>query len=520
MKKWLAILMLSFSQFLFAQKVLYSPLFDGNSAVRHYQMAGKVGSNYWVIREKKTRYGSRPSEGNPGKDYEGYEIYNERLENINSIERPDPSLDVVKTYFIAGSHYFDEMMIADNQNHTVLRVNRYAPAGNMVWLERSIDSLPFHEAANSFLLLRSEDQSRILLLAFENMLFSNPRVHALLFNDEWNLLSSRIYVHEWLTQPMIQYDEFNFPVDPFSNSPVKLTNEGSWMMIAPSRTNQNYLLFHFAARDTGFTWKELKVPPAANVEAIGLSIDNETRQAFTGIMCRLRYPTLKMVSLARYALDDKKLVFDSSFKFNTLSGSKVKNENLVEESFISLPRGGFVLLKEYGRLYSSTLNDESEFEAHMEAGRLLEDIVASPDAMSPMNRDGYTRYGSLSGPASKYNRGDLSLFYFPTVSSDSSWSGIINKEQMTELNSSYLSYLAVPFEDRLFLVYNSYFRNEEQYGSTTILDKKGNPVEDGGIVFWKVRNTLLFQRARQISSKEVMVPFMRNRAEGFAVIRF
>jgi hypothetical protein len=112
------------------------------------------------------------------------------------------------------------------------------------------------------------------------------------------------------------------------------------------------------------------------------------------------------------------------------------------------------------------------------------------------------------------------LFYFPSVSADSIWSGIINKEQVTELNSAYLSYLAIPYEDRLFLLYNSYFRNEEQYGSTTILDKKGNPLDEGGIVFWKLRNTLLFQRARQISANEVMIPYTRNRSEGFALIRF
>jgi|KBSMisStandDraft_5_1062788.scaffolds.fasta_scaffold01720_6 hypothetical protein len=520
MKKWMVFFVLFPSQFLAAQKVLYSPLFDGNGAVRHYQMAGKVASTYWVIREGKIPYGSRPSERNPGRDFEGYEIYNDRLENINSIDRAYPSVDVVKTYFVPGDKYFDEMMIADKQNHTVLRVNRYAPAGNLIWQERSIDSLPFHERANNFLLLRSEDQSRILLLAFENLFFSNPRVHAMLFNEEWNLLSYKTYTHEWLTQPMIQYDEFNFPVEPFSNSPVKLTNDGSWMMISPSRMNQNYLLFHFAPGDSGFTWKELKVPPAANIEDIGLSVDNENRQAFTGILCRLRYPTLKMVSLARYLLDEKKLVYDSSFKFNTLSGGKTKNENLVEENFISLPHGGFVLLKEYGRLYSSALNDESDFDSRPEAGRLLDDIVATPDAPAPVNRDGYTRYGNLTGPSSKYNRGDLSLFYFPSVSADSIWSGIINKEQVTELNSAYLSYLAIPYEDRLFLLYNSYFRNEEQYGSTTILDKKGNPLDEGGIVFWKLRNTLLFQRARQISANEVMIPYTRNRSEGFALIRF
>ena len=54
----------------------------------------------------KIPYGSRPSERNPGRDFEGYEIYNERLENINSIDRAYPSVDVVKTYFVPGCQVF------------------------------------------------------------------------------------------------------------------------------------------------------------------------------------------------------------------------------------------------------------------------------------------------------------------------------------------------------------------------------------------------------------------------------
>ena len=516
MKKCLIIWLLLPAQLCWAQRVLYSPFFDANPATRHYQMAGKTGPNYWTIREKKTAYGRSATDA----VFEGYDIYDDQLEKLRSIDRVDAGSDVRKTYFVSGKSFFDEFMVCDAPNHSVFRVTRYEADGSILWPRKAIDSIPFHESANSFLLLRSENQSRILLLAFEHPYFSNPRIHAMLFDGDWNQLYSRIYTHEWLTQPMIQFEDYNFPVEPFSNSPVKLTNDGDWVMVSPSRTNQNYLLFHFGKKDSSFTWQELKVSPSASVEEIGISIDNESREVSTGILCKLRYPTLKSVSLARYNMAERKLVFDSSFRFNTVSGGKVRNENLVQENFVSLPGGGFVLLKEYGRPYRSSLDSESEFEDQLTTERLTDPIFSTPGTLQPVNRDGYTRFNNLAGPANKYERGDLSLFYFPVGSADSIWSGIINKEQVTELNSSYLSYLAIPYQDRLFLVYNSYFRNEAQYGSTTILDRQGHPVDDGGVIFWKIRNTLLFQRARQISRGEVMVPYTRNRSEGFAVIRF
>ena len=499
-----------------AQRVLYSPFFDANPAVRHYQMAGKTGLNYWTIREKKTVYGKSATNA----VFEGYDIYDGQLEKLRSIDRVDPRGDVRKTYFVSGKSFFDEFMICESQNHSVFRVTRYEADGSVLWPNKAIDSIPFHESANSFLLLRSENQSRILLLAFEHPYFTNPRIHAMLFDGDWNQLYSRVYTHEWLTQPMIQFEDYNFPVDHFSNSPVKLTNDGDWLMVSPSRLNQNYLLFHFGTKDTSFTWKELKVTPTASVEEIGISVDNDNKEASTGILCHFRYPALKNVSLARYDIAQRKLIFDSSFRFNTLSGGMVKNENLVQENFVSLPGGGFVLLKEYGRPYRSTLDSESQFEDQLTTDRLTDPIFSAQDPLQPVNRDGYTRFNHLGGPATKYERGDLSLFYFPVGGADSIWSGIINKEQVTELNSSYLSYLAIPYQDRLFLVYNSFFRNEAQYGSTTILDRQGHPLDEGGVIFWKIRNTLLFQRARQISRGEVMIPYTRNRSEGFAVIRF
>ena len=100
---------------------------------------------------------------------------------------------------------------------------------------------------------------------------------------------------------------------------------------------------------------------------------------------------------------------------------------------------------------------------------------------------------------------------------DSCWSGIINKEQITELNSSFLSYVFMPVKDKLIFLYNSLFNNN-RYSSTTILDQNGNPVNEG-LVFWKTNNTLLFQKARQISANELAIPYEKNMRNGFAIIR-
>ncbi len=78
----------------------------------------------------------------------------------------------------------------------------------------------------------------------------------------------------------------------------------------------------------------------------------------------------------------------------------------------------------------------------------------------------------------------------------------------------------IPIGSRLFLLYNSRFRRTDQFGTTTILNQDGQPIDDAGIAFWDINNTLIFQKARQISINEVAIPYERNQREGFAVIRF
>jgi len=45
-------------------------------------------------------------------------------------------------------------------------------------------------------------------------------------------------------------------------------------------------------------------------------------------------------------------------------------------------------------------------------------------------------------------------------------------------------------------------------------------VQDEGIVFSKLKNTLLFQKARQILDNEMAVPYSNYGKNGFAIIKF
>ena len=93
----------------------------------------------------------------------------------------------------------------------------------------------------------------------------------------------------------------------------------------------------------------------------------------------------------------------------------------------------------------------------------------------------------------------------------------LNKEQVTELGTSYLSYVFLPRQDKLFFLYNTFYRGNDQYSSTTVLDHKGNSMNDG-IEYWKIKNTLVFQKARQIAENELAIPYERNTRNGFAII--
>lgn len=262
------------------------------------------------------------------------------------------------------------------------------------------------------------------------------------------------------------------------------------------------------------------MPSASRMEDLALSVDDENGQAIAGILSTFRYPALKNAQIVHYSLTKQALEFDSSYRFSTLAGARVKNENLVHERFIPVSQKGFMLLKEYGRSNDSpdvgaAVNDQWDIET-----LFISNAISSSWVTPPITRDGYTRYDRLGGMRSLYARGDLNLFYLPAQSTDSCWSGIINKEQLTELNSPFLSYLVVPDKGRIYFLYNSFFGKEEQFGSTTVLDQHGNLQQSGALVFWKFNITLDFQQSRQIAQNEVAVPYANYHRSGFAIIRF
>ena len=291
-------------------------------------------------------------------------------------------------------------------------------------------------------------------------------------------------------------------------------------MVLPSRVNNNFALYHFNGRDSSFVYREIKSPIYAIWEDVALSVDNEKQELIASVLSSFRYQTLKNVEVVHYSLNSHNFEFDSSFRFNTLMGYKIRDENIVHESFVAVPGAGFMLLKEYGKAYMP-----EDADGDYNSSRVLKFFFASNSISSmlkspSLNKDGYTRYDKLGGTRKTYQRGDLCMFYFPANKGDSCWSGIVNKEQTTEFNLPWLSYLVVPIQEKLFFLYNSFFRSETRYGNSTVLDHKGNLINDEGLVYWKLGNTLNFQQARRISDNEMAIPYENNRRFGFSIIRF
>jgi hypothetical protein len=82
-----------------------------------------------------------------------------------------------------------------------------------------------------------------------------------------------------------------------------------------------------------------------------------------------------------------------------------------------------------------------------------------------------------------------------------------------------LSYACVPSGDKIIFLYNSLAKNMHKVSSTTVLDHKGQAVDEG-VIFWRSANVLDFQNARLINPGELFVPYDRNGLQGFAIIHF
>lgn len=504
-----AVMLLSF-EFLSAQRVLYSPFID-TRYTSHFEPAGKTSDYYWLLKERKR------SSKHQVVLHQDFDVYDSRLNLVNTVSGFTMPDNALKEYLVAGRNCFDRLLLLKAGDKTSVSLQRFSQDGLLAGTEKIVFDFPFCESSNSFLLVRSEDKRKILLLCFESVTESSPKLHAILFNENWEQLFYKTYHHPNITQPMIQDDFTNFPVEHFNSSPVQLANNGQWLMASPSRTSNNFLLLHFCDDDNSFSYKEIKLPAYSQLDDVAISIDNNSGEAFAGVLSKFHYPALKNVQIVHYSMAKQGFDFDSSYRFNTLPGNKLKNENLVHESFVAVPGNGFLLLKEYGKEYTSAFDNDNGWDPET----FFSNASFTNEPMPIItNTDGYARFNKLVSVVNAYHRGDLSLFYFPAQKKDSCWSGLISKEQTTDMNSPSLSYLFIPTKDRMALLYNSLYKNGEQYGTSTFLDNHGNSLNDGGVIFWKFNTPLNFQQAIQIDGNEVAVPFKYNQRNGFAIIRF
>ncbi|HEV3414664.1 MAG TPA: hypothetical protein VG101_19425 [Puia sp.] len=517
----LGVLMFATGYRLIAQEVTFCEPYNDRFTIRE-EMLGKIGDYYWVSmvrRQRPMKHIIEPVEER------SFVIYDFRMKAVNEVSHFSCPGAELKEYLIQNPDHFDQLYISENDNRQVdFWVQRYSPDGEPTGSGRKVGSMPFFEPGNSFLLVRSEDRSLTLLLGFQFVAGGAPKIHAILFNADWGIVSSRVYNHPFLTQPMIQDDYIGYPLEDFDQGTVKLANNGEWLMVSPSRTNNNYLLSHFNGSDTGFRYEEIWLPTIAVTEDIGLSIDNVHGVAVAGVLSDFHYTPLKNVRIVHYSMGLRQFDFDTTFRLTTLGGGKVRNNNMVKESFMAMPGGGFLLLKEYGRLFEEPIDDMTFDEGWDPMIVFAENNIPYPDSGPSSNRVkvppphyGYARYPApINIPY--HDRGDLSMYYFPSMRGDSTWSGMISEEQITELNSPNLSYTIIPLQDKLFCLYNSFVKNDQLYAASTVLNRKGQLVTEQGVLFWGLKAPLDFQRCRQVARDQVVIPYQRYNRPGFAVV--
>ncbi|HZF63458.1 MAG TPA: hypothetical protein VEZ55_03185 [Chitinophagaceae bacterium] len=487
-----------------AQSILYSSTI-GNDSYTNFQVIGKAGNFYWLYKSKKRGHTW------PLKEDRSFEVYDDRLHRVKEINS-SLSDSVVKQYLIPQKYSFDQLMFKQGLNKTSVVVNRFSQDGGEVKNAHLLD-FPGEMALEDLLVSRSPDRTKILILAFVQTKGVTRNVYARVYTREWILLHETVHKEGKLLQPFIQYELTEHVLESSDASPVKVTNSGDWLMVAPARLKNSFILCHFKMEDSSFVQMDVGQPQGPGIEYCSLSVE-EGKDAFVGVLENLS-PSDKRVRIMRYSLSQDRLNFDTSYRFNVPNHYKRQGQYLFEEAFIQIPGKGFMYMKEYGRRYfiaysgeQVMLDDEQEYAAYTtHAGRLK------------FNKEEYTRNIDLSQANKRFERGNLSVKYFPFQPTDTCWSGFIHVEQNTQSFYSSLSYACVPAGDKIVFLYNSLANNDHKLGSTTVLDHKGQLVNDG-FIFWRSTNVLDFQNARLIQPAELYVPYERNGRQGFAIIRF
>src|SRR5207248_6137288 len=217
---------------------------------------------------------------------------------------------LIKEYFVAGDEYLDQLLLLPGMEKTLAVVNRYTADGTLAANVDTVGNFPSVMKCGDFLLIRSQDKNKILLLGFQPIPESPLALHALLFDKNWRLIHQAVYSNNYISKPLVQYHVIDYPLDDYSSAPIKLGNDGGWLMTAASNTNRNYLLLHFRGLDDSFIFKELKIPASTSIEETGLYLSNENQEGFVGILSRVRLAAIKNVRVANYSLANCQVTSD------------------------------------------------------------------------------------------------------------------------------------------------------------------------------------------------------------------
>lgn len=511
MRVWLQVLCALFSGALHAQAVLYTPI-SGASEKSRFEVVGKAGDFYWVHKSKTN---PRPKKGIAPWIEEtdfSFDVYDAQLRRVRSIAYTLGDT-VLKQYLIAGPHAFDQVLLTQSVHKTNLVLRRLAPDGSVALADTTLDYFPEGVKANDVLLVRSPHKQKLLLLGFEPVADAAPRLHVLLFDSRWRVLFHSLYTNPNLTQPFIQYDFSNGPLEYFDNSPIKLTAGGNWLMLAAARQSNNFILYQFQPNDSSVYQTTVPLTQRAGLQYASLAIDEAANEGLLGILFNTRNPAVKKVHTAHYTLSQCHLDFDTTYQFST-AATQAKEPVLFEQTFTAVAGKGFLFLKEYGKPYSPPV----VYDVFENTADDTLSLAVSKPASTLFQKGDYTRYSQLSAQRPEYERGDLSVYYFPAQRGDSCWSGILNKAQTSSLNVPYLSYAFVSLQNKILLLYNDGVYKSSQAANTTTLDAAGHSLDEG-VVFWRTRAILDFQGARQIETNELAVPYKKSRGQGFAIVR-
>jgi hypothetical protein len=491
---------------LHAQSVLYSSTVSNNTNTS-FEVIGKAGNFYWLYKNRKIAGLTWPP-----KEDRSFEVYDARLQRVKQI--PTTLSDsVLKQYLIPQKYSFDQLLLKKGSNKTSVVVNRFKQDGSDAVMDAHLFDFPGEMALEDLLVTRSPDRTKILLLGFVRTAQVTPDVYARVYTRDWVLLHETVYKEGNLLQPYIQYELTEHVLESSDASPIKITNSGDWLMVAPARFRNSFILCHFKNEDSSFVQMDVAQSKDRGIEYCNLSVE-AGRDAYVGVLENLTASD-KRVRIMQYNLAESRLSHDTSYSFYVPSAFKKQEQYLFEEAFIQLPGKGFMYMKEYGKRYFIAYTGE---EVMLDNEQVYAAYSNHPSKLK-FNKHEYTRTSDLSVETKRFERGDLSVKYFPFHPTDTCWSGLFHVEQTTQLSYADLSYACVTSGDKIIFLYNSLTKNEHKLGSTIVLDHTGQPVDEG-LIFWRSTNVLDFQKARLIIPGELFVPYDRHGLQGFAIIRF